>query len=73
MVYGYLGWSFLVEFVGAVVKANHWVLDTSLFFHMAPAPATDPDWISAAVMVALAFGGAFAGAIALSRRDILGA
>jgi ABC-2 type transport system permease protein len=40
VVYGYLAWSFLIEFLGAVVHASHWLLDTSVFFHMAPAPAT---------------------------------
>jgi ABC-2 type transport system permease protein len=26
-VYGYLAWSFLVEFAGGVVHASHWLLD----------------------------------------------
>ena len=46
VVYGYLAWSFLVEFIGGVVHASHWLLDTSVFFHMVPAPATSPDWSS---------------------------
>ena len=44
VVYGYLAWSFLIEFVGAVVHASHWLFDTSVFFHMVPAPAASPDW-----------------------------
>ena len=73
VVYGYLAWSFLVEFIGAVVHANHWLLDTSVFFHMVPAPATSPDWASAAVITGLALAGAVAGGILLSQRDLLGA
>ena len=29
-VYGYLAWSFLVEFAGGVVHTSHWLLDTSI-------------------------------------------
>jgi ABC-2 type transport system permease protein len=72
-VYGYLGWSFLIEFVGAVVKANHWLLDTSVFFHMAPAPATNPNWASGSALVGIGLAGALVGAGAFGRRDIQGA
>ena len=40
VVYGYLAWSFLIEFAGGVVHTSHWLLDTSVFFHMVPAPAS---------------------------------
>jgi ABC-2 type transport system permease protein len=73
VVYGYLAWSFLLEFIGAAVKANHWILDTSVFFHMAPAPATHPNWASAAVVTCLGLIGAAVGASALGRRDLQGA
>ena len=69
VVYGYLAWSFLIEFVGAVIHASHWLLDTSVFFHMVPAPATSPDWASAAVMAGLGAGGALVGGFLLGRRD----
>ncbi len=72
VVYGYLAWSFLVEFLGAVVHANHWLLDTSVFFHMRPAPATRPDWVSVAVMAGFGMAGAVVGAACFSRRDVLG-
>jgi ABC-2 type transport system permease protein len=71
-VYGYLAWSFLVEFIGAVVHASHWLLDTSVFFHMVPAPATSPDWASAAAITGLGLAGAVVGGIMLTRRDVLG-
>lgn len=72
VVYGYLAWSFLIEFIGVVVHASHWLLDTSVFFHMAPAPATSPDWASAAVIAGLGVAGAVTGGVFLSRRDVLG-
>lgn len=73
IVYGYLAWSFLVEFTGAVVHASHWLMDTSVFFHMVPAPASSPAWTSAAVIVGLAVAAAAVGGIAFTRRDVLGA
>ena len=73
VVYGYLAWSFLIEFIGAVVHTSHWLLDTSVFFHMVPAPATSPDWASAAVIAGLGVAGAVVGGVFLNRRDVLGA
>jgi ABC-2 type transport system permease protein len=73
IVYGYLAWSFLIEFVGAVVHASHWLLDTSVFFHMVPAPAASPDWARDALIVAVGAAGALVGGTVLARRDIVGA
>jgi ABC-2 type transport system permease protein len=73
VVYGYLAWSFLIEFVGAVVHASHWLLDPSVFFHMVPAPAAGPDWASAAIMAGLGAAGGLVGGLFLYRRDLLGA
>jgi len=69
VVYGYLAWSFLIEFTGGVVNTSHWLLDTSVFFHMVPAPATAPDWSSMAVISGLGILGAVLGGILLCRRD----
>ena len=69
VVYGYLAWSFLIEFAGGVVHTSHWLLDTSIFFHMVPAPAASPDWSSMAIITGLGIGGAVLGGILLSRRD----
>jgi ABC-2 type transport system permease protein len=70
VVYGYLAWSFLVEFAGGLLHTSHWLLDTSVFFHMVPAPATNPDWSSAAVITGLSVFGAVLGGLRLSRRDL---
>ena len=72
VVYGYLAWSFLVEFIGAAVQVSHWILDTSVFFHIAPAPVTSPDWASVAIIAGLGVAGALAGGFALNRRDLAG-
>jgi ABC-2 type transport system permease protein len=68
-VHGYLAWSFLVEFAGGVIHTSHWLLDTSVFFHMVPAPAASPDWPSAAVITGLGMLGAVLGGFLFSRRD----
>lgn len=71
VVYGYLGWSMLIEFLGGVVQANHWLMDTSIYFHLAPAPATDPNLTSTAVILALSALGGIGGLALLSRRDLV--
>ena len=72
-VYGIVAWSFLVELVGASINASHWLLDTSVLHHIKPAPAADPDWVSAAVVAGIGIVCAVAGAIAFTRRDIANA
>jgi ABC-2 type transport system permease protein len=71
-VYGYLAWAILLEFIGGPLKASHWLMDTSVLFHMLPAPAVDPDWIGAAVLTALGAGLAVLGAVLFDRRDTTG-
>jgi ABC-2 type transport system permease protein len=73
VVYGYLAWSFLLEFAGGVIQTSHWLLDTSAFFHMVPAPATNPDWSSAAVITGLGAFGAMVGCLLFHRRDLASA
>ena len=72
VVYGVLAWSFLVELLGGIVSTNHWFLDTSLFHHMRPAPASPPDWTSGAALIALGIVAAALGTAALRRRDMAG-
>ena len=72
VLYGLLVWFFLIEIVGGVVKANHWVLDLSAFHQMASAPAMPIAWTANEVMIALALVSAGLGVIVFSRRDLLG-
>jgi ABC-2 type transport system permease protein len=70
LVYGYLTWSFLLELAGSVTPTNHWLMDTSVFFHMIPAPAANPDWTSAAILTTLGATAAVLGGLLLHRRDL---
>ncbi len=72
VTYAVLAWSFLIELVGGLVSSNHWLLDTSLFHQMAPAPAVSPDWTSGAVLVVLGAAAALIGGSALQYRDLAG-
>lgn len=70
--YFVLSWSFLLELVGSVVGADHWLLDTSVFHHLAAAPAADPAWPTDAVVVAIGVLAAAVGTAAFARRDVTG-
>ncbi|CAI7974105.1 membrane hypothetical protein [Frankia sp. Hr75.2] len=70
VVYAYLTWAFLIEFSGGAVRLHHWLLDTSVFFHVSPAPAGPPDWSSAAVLSGLGIAGAVLGGFLFRRRDL---
>lgn len=72
VLYTVIGWSFLLELVGQAIHLNHWFLDTSLLHHTALAPAADPRWSSAGIIVAIGVVGCVIGAIAFNRRDLAG-
>ena len=68
--YGIVAWSFLLQLIGSAINANRWLLDLSVFHHLAPAPATDPNWTSAAILTAIGIAAATLGAQAFNRRDL---
>jgi ABC-2 type transport system permease protein len=72
VTYGLLAWSLLIEVVAGAAAPDHWALDTSVFHQMASAPATAPDWTSAAALVVVGALAALGGAIAMGRRDLVG-
>lgn len=70
VVYGLIGWGFLVEFIGSVAKFSHWIMDTSVFFHMTLAPAASPNWVSAAGMAGLGLACALGAGFIFRHRDL---
>ncbi|HTG47985.1 MAG TPA: hypothetical protein VK646_10055 [Actinomycetota bacterium] len=72
VTYGVIVWSFLVEILAALVNSNHWLLDTSPFLHVTPAPAAAPDWRAGAWLVGLGSIAALAGVVSFVRRDLAG-
>jgi polyether ionophore transport system permease protein len=71
--YALVAWSFLVEVVGALIKADHWILDSSVLHHIRPAPAAPIEWTSVGVLVALGVGAAVIGLLVFERRDLANA
>lgn len=72
VTYGLLAWSLLIELSGGFFSSSHWLLDTSVFHHVAASPAVSPDWVSAAVLAAIGAAAAVAGGAAFRRRDLVG-
>jgi ABC-2 type transport system permease protein len=68
--YAIVVWSFLVDLLGSLIKGADWLRDSSLFTHMALAPAANPDWGTNAVIVLLSIAAAVVGALALNYRDV---
>ena len=54
------------------IRMNHWVRDTSVLIHTAPAPAASPDLRAAAWLVTLGVLAAVAGTVGFRRRDLAG-
>ena len=70
--YGVLAWSLLVEVVGGIGSLNHWVFDTSVFHHMAAAPAVAPHRASGAALIGIGALSALLGGVAFRHRDLAG-
>lgn len=70
VAYGIVAYSFLIDLLGSLLKGLDWIKNSSLFTHMALAPAAKPDWGTAAIIVLIAAGAAVIGAIAFQRRDL---
>ena len=73
VVYAVLGWSLLIVIVGGFGTVSHWVLDTSVFHHMASAPGVPPNWEANGIMTAIGAAAALVGGLAFRRRDLQGA
>jgi ABC-2 type transport system permease protein len=70
-VYVLLAWSLLVELVGGIGALSHWLLDTSVFHHVAPAPATPVDWSAAAAVAGTGVLASIVGLLAFRHRDLV--
>jgi ABC-2 type transport system permease protein len=68
--WGLLAWAFLLDMLGSAIKVNHWLMDTSLLYHMALAPAVSPDWRIAGTYLAIGGTAALLGGWRFTRRDL---
>jgi putative exporter of polyketide antibiotics len=62
----------MIEMVGGIGAISSSVVGTSVFHHMAPAPATAPDWVAAGVLSLIGVAAAAIGFLGLGRRDLAG-
>ena len=69
-VYAVLAWSLLIELVGGIGAASHWLLYTSVFHQVSSAPAVPVDWATDGTLIAGAGVATLIGAIAFARRDL---
>jgi ABC-2 type transport system permease protein len=70
-VYVVLAWSLLIELVGGIGALSHWLLDTSVFHHVAAAPAAPTDWAAVALVAGIGVLAAAIGLLAFGRRDLV--
>ncbi len=71
LLYALVLWSFVVEIVGSSVTANHWLLDTAIFTHIGPVPASQLNWTAIAWLAGSGIAAAGAGIWAFRRRDLV--
>ncbi len=70
IAYGVIAWSFVIQLLGSGLNLNHWILDTSIFTHIALSPAIDPKWGNNTVMTIIGLTLILIGAVAFNRRDL---
>ncbi|HEX8763146.1 MAG TPA: hypothetical protein VF733_05315 [Candidatus Saccharimonadales bacterium] len=70
LLYGYIGWSFLMEMIGTLLNFNRFLLDTSILHHMALLPAAEPRWLTSGLVVTIGGVLGVIGVIRFNQRDI---
>jgi ABC-2 type transport system permease protein len=68
--WGLLAWAFLLDMLGSAVKVSHWVMDTSLLYHLALAPAVNPDWRIVGTYLGIGCAAALLGGWRFTQRDL---
>jgi polyether ionophore transport system permease protein len=68
--WGLLAWAFLLDMLGSAIKINHWLMDTSLLYHPALAPAVSPDWRIAGTYLLIGCAAALLGGWRFTQRDL---
>jgi ABC-2 type transport system permease protein len=70
VVYGIIAWSFLILMLSSGLSLNHWFTDTSVLQHVPLAPAANPDWTAAGVLIVIALVASIIGAAIFKNRDL---
>jgi ABC-2 type transport system permease protein len=70
ITFGIIAWSFLIQMLTSGLNLNHWLLDSSIFSHVAFAPAVDPNWHTSWMLVVIGLILTAIGALVFNRRDL---
>lgn len=70
VLYGVIGWSFLMQMLGSIGNINHWLLDTSLLHHIALAPAVKPNWHIVVIYTGIGIVAGIIGMARFNQRDL---
>ena len=70
--YGFIAWSFLIVMLSSGLHLNHWILDSSVLFHISFAPAVSANWNSDGIIVSLSLVLVILGILRFNTRDITG-
>jgi ABC-2 type transport system permease protein len=70
--YGVIAWSFLIEMLNSGVNLNHWILDSSIFYHIRLAPALNPNWSTNELIIVISLVFILLGAFRFNSRDLRG-
>jgi ABC-2 type transport system permease protein len=70
LTYGFLGWSLVIDLLAGFVHLDRWVLDTSVFRHIAAAPAGPVRWGPVVALVLVGAAAAAIGVFLFVRRDL---
>ena len=70
VAYGIVAWSLLIQLVGSLVKGSDWLKNSSLFSHIALAPAAKPDWGEASLVLLWGLIAAIVGVALFAGRDL---
>ena len=70
IAYSAIAWSFLISILKSGLHLNHWVLDTSILQHVTLAPAANPVWKTAIIIVCLGILLATIGVLRFNNRDL---
>ena len=68
--WGLLAWVFLLDMLGSAIKITHWLMDPSLLYPPALAPAVNPNWWIAATYLAISCVAALLGGWRFIQRDL---
>lgn len=70
-MYVVIGWSFLIDMIGSVVKLDNIFINSSLFHYVSISPTKAPDWATFAWLATIGIAMAAVGVVAFTRRDII--